>query len=94
MAYERSLLAGVSEEELFWGFVRQLKNMALVHEGATMNDLGTKSDYVYKKAVSAAKHFKKEELSRLHGELVVIWHDAHRGLLDFDTALERWALRI
>ena len=92
--YQRSLLAGFPEEKVFWMLARQLKNMLLVKCGATMDDLGTKSDFVYKKTVTSAKNFAEKELAKRHGELVAILHDSHRGLLDFDIALERWLLSI
>ncbi len=94
VAYQRALLIGHAEEEIFWTLVRQVKNMALVKSGGTIADLGTSSDNVYRKAVAGAKNFSLPELTKLHGDLVALFHDSHRGNFDFDVGLERWLLTI
>lgn len=38
------------------------------------------------------KHYSREELRALSRSLIEVYHEAHRGTYDLDTALERWVL--
>ena len=44
--------------------------------------------------VGSSRYFTKEELVSLSRALVCIYHDAHRGLVDFDNMLERFVLGV
>lgn len=41
-----------------------------------------------------SNNFSPEELSKLAMELITLYHDAHRGLVDFETGLERFILAV
>lgn len=82
----------VSEEihgTLWW----QLKSIALAKKTATAEEAGLKP-FVYSKAKSFAKNWSEEELASAQKTFVDMYHKSHRGELDFDIALEKFALKI
>jgi len=100
LSLQRALISGFRPEEihpiLFW----QVKNMILVKEmlargGSAMGGkkLGLKP-FPFKKAVSFAKNYTEEELRKLSGSLVKIYHDSRFGVSELDIALERFILSI
>lgn len=74
---------------LFW----QLKALLLARSCASADAAGLKP-FVYSKAKRAQAKFSDAELRSLSRDLVVLYHDAHRGLQDFEIGLERWVLRV
>lgn len=44
--------------------------------------------------VGRASNFSKIELETLAGRLISLYHDSHRGLVDFETGLERFVLSV
>lgn len=91
--YCKALEVGASLEEihglLFW----QVKSMLLTLSAKSAEDAGMKA-YPFSKSKNFAKNYKNEELVRMSGELVQMFHDAHNGLVDFDVALEKWVMGI
>jgi len=43
---------------------------------------------------NSSQKYKKEELLDLSEKLVIIYHEAHRGKLEFDLALEKMIIRL
>jgi hypothetical protein len=88
-----AFLNDVSPEEvcgvLFW----QVKAMLLATLEKSASAAGLKP-FVYEKSRRYALLYRKEELLDLSRKLVSIYHDAHRGIHDFPTALERFALTL
>ncbi len=74
---------------LFW----QLKSMLLASAAKTAGDAGI-APFVFTKAKSFLKNYKEEELKTLSSKLVHMYHDAHRGIHDFEIALERLVLQL
>ncbi len=72
---------------LFW-MVKSMRAAAL-SKSATEAGL---SPFVYTKAKSFSKNFSAEELKQLSHNLVVLYHEARRGWMDLDAALERFIL--
>ncbi len=91
--YQRAIEEGSEPEEihgiLFW----QVKAMLASLNASSPEEAGLKP-FVYQKSSRFAKNFKKEELHAMASRLVEIYHDARRGIVEFDTALERFILTI
>ncbi len=91
--YERAKRAGASAEEvhgiLFW----QAKALALAASAKSAGEAGMKS-FPFSKAKSFLKNFSKAEVELLPGELVTLYHDARRGSIGLDVALERFILAL
>ena len=91
--YSKAALRNIPAEEihgiLFWAW----KSMALAATSKDAAEAGI-NPYVFQKSSGFAKNFKKEELSAMGERLVRMFHDAHRGKVDFDIELERFVLGV
>ncbi|MCK5285651.1 MAG: hypothetical protein KAJ58_00275 [Candidatus Pacebacteria bacterium] len=91
--YQKTKNKNISTEEvsgiLFW----QLRVMfqALNSKNAVEANL---KPFVFNKAESYLKKYSEEELKKISSDLVTIYHDARRGLCEFDLALEKFILEI
>ncbi|MBI5138866.1 MAG: hypothetical protein HZA95_03655 [Candidatus Vogelbacteria bacterium] len=94
VSYQKVLYAGFAEEMIFWKLAKYLKNLLVIQRGGGMSEIGTTSEYYFGKLKAQSSKFKDKELITKLGDLISIWHDSHRGLCDFDLALERWVLGI
>src|SRR3989344_4785933 len=87
-----AFMRGVTPEEvggvLFW----QVKAM-LAASGGGAGDSGLKL-FVHSKSSRYAEGFQHSELVSLSRNLISIYHDSHRGLRDFSSALERFSLSL
>lgn len=85
--------AGIEPEEahgiVFW----QIKSLILASNASSANEAGLQP-FVYSKAKSYSRNFKKEELEAISSNLISMYHDAHRGRHDFKLALEKFVLSI
>jgi DNA polymerase III delta subunit len=90
--YRQAVDAGKADEEihgiLFW----QVKSIILASRSASATEAGLKP-FVYSKSKRYAEHFTSTELVHILERLVSIYHDAHRGLTDFETAMEIFILQ-
>lgn len=88
-----AFMNGSTPEELngilFW----QVKSILVASESKTATESGLKP-FVYSKSKRFALKYKHNELLNVSRELVSLYHDAHRGLRDFSSGLERFALSI
>ncbi len=89
--YQKALLADVSAEEihpiLFW----QVKSMLAASNTSSPDEAGL-SPYVYGKAKRYAAGFSQEELQKISSKLVTLYHDTRRGMVEFNTEMERFVL--
>ena len=94
VSYQKVLYVGFAEEMIFWKLAKYFKSLLIIQKGGGMNEIGTKSDFYFGKLKAQSAKFKERELVAKLGDLISIWHDSHRGLMDFDLALERWLLTL
>ena len=91
--YQKALQSGVEPEEvhsiLFW----QLRSMISAQNSKNAESAGLKP-FVYQKSIGYGKNFTKQELENLSTSFISIYHDARRGIEDFDIALEKFLLRV
>lgn len=74
---------------LFW----QAKSLALASRLGSPLESGL-NPFVYTKAKRYAANFKEGEIDALVSKLVHMYHRAHRGQVDFEIELEKFALDI
>lgn len=91
--YHTAKEAGLPAEELFWKINWQLRQMLMVSK-MKPDDKTDMKPYSISKAKTFLKKYTDKELLELSKKLICIYHDARRGLADFDTALERLILEI
>jgi hypothetical protein len=74
---------------LFW----QAKSLALASKASSATEAGL-NPYVFGKAKRYAGNFKEGEIDIMLSGLVSMYHKAHRGEIDFEIELEKFALDI
>ena len=89
---QQALAAGVTEEEIFWKLVWQIKTLLLVKNSPAPPS--AMKPFVLEKTRQALGNFKSGELENLSAQLVALWHDARRGQTDFDLGLEKLVLSV
>ncbi len=91
--YQKTKAKDIPTEEvsgiLFW----QLKTMFQVLKSKNVAESGLKP-FVFNKARGYLRKYSKDELENMSSSLVSIYHDARRGGLEFDLALEKFILEL
>ncbi len=89
--YQKALANNVEPEQihgiLFW----QVKSMLLAQSSPDAKAAGL-NPFVYKKSLGFARNFTETELKHISSQLIHLYHEARRGMVDFEVGLERWVL--
>ncbi|MDE1941293.1 MAG: hypothetical protein KGI66_04195 [Patescibacteria group bacterium] len=93
MIYRQAVDAGHGSEAIIGTLFWQLKSMALAANAKSASEAGL-SPFVFSKSKKNSGNFSKEELGRLLSDLIVMYHEGHRGTVDLELAAERWLLSI
>lgn len=97
--YHKALRAGMEADfDVFWKLIWQLKMMFVAVDdsagaGRAIEKLKIKP-YTLSKARAYARNFQKEDLKRMFGDLVRIYHDNRRGIGDYELSVERFILNL
>jgi len=92
--YQDALAEQVPAEEVHGIFFWQIKSMLLAKKSSSPMEANMKP-YPYQKAKEYGRNYNKEgELESLALKLVSMYHEAHRGNIDFFVALERFVLEL
>jgi len=89
--YQDALTELVPAEEVHGIFFWQIKSMLLGKLCKTPTEAGMK-DFPFQKARGYARNYKDGELETILENLVSMYHEAHRGNLDFYIGLEKFIL--
>jgi len=93
VSFYKALNNGASAEELHGMLFWQIKSILIAKTAKTPADSGLKP-FVYGKAKKFASKFREEDLKKRATELVEIYDQARKGLIDLETGLERFILKI
>lgn len=74
---------------LFW----QVKSMILASKTKSPAESGLKP-FVYTKSLKGSTKYSSEELHQLSSDLINLYHNARRGKVELDIALERFVLGV
>lgn len=89
--YEQALASGSEPEEihgiLFW----QLKSILTAVSAKSATESGLKP-FVFQKATGFARNYSREELQKMSGRFVEIYHNARRGISEMEIGLEKFIL--
>lgn len=93
ISYVDLLGQGIPSEEIHGVIFWAVKNMIIASkvDGAGQSGL---SPFVYKNALTGARHFKTEELVQMSSDLVGMVHRVRTGDGDMDVMLEKWMLEV
>jgi len=92
--YQDALAEQVPAEEVHGIFFWQVKSMLLAKKCSSPTEANMKP-YPFQKAREYGRNFNKEnELENIAEKLVTMYHEAHRGNLDFFVVLEKFILEL
>lgn len=86
--YRRAVDEGNEPESIIGTLFWQVKSMKLAAQAKSAGESGL-SPFVFAKAKRAAGNYSGDELNRLTDKLIMIYHDAHRGMCDAELVVER-----
>ncbi|MES2060156.1 MAG: hypothetical protein V4438_03935 [Patescibacteria group bacterium] len=93
MLFVEALRRGKVMEEMHGTLFWQLKTILLAKKTKSAEEASI-NPFPYSKARSFAKNWQEAELQKAMSHLVDMYHKAHRGELDFEIAMEKFALSI
>jgi DNA polymerase III delta subunit len=91
--YHSALFNGSEPEELHGLLFWQIKSLLIAAQSKSAEEAGQKP-FVWSKAKGFLQNFTPEELKGASSSLVDIYHDARKGIVDFDIALEKFILGV
>ncbi len=94
---QEALHSGEAAEQVFWRLSWQIKTMLLVKKNeqlAKPSPLTSLKPFVLNKTRGQVRKFETEELENISSEMIRLWHDSRRGLMDFELGLERLVLSL
>ncbi len=91
--YQEAMMHGISSEEILWKLIWATNNLMLVKNTKDASKLKMKP-FPLAKAKSAAKTFSNDELKKLSGSFVDLYHENYLGTDEFEFGLERIILSI
>lgn len=91
--YQKATRRSIPTEEIHGLISWQARAMLLASRSNNVSDSGLKP-FVYQKSSGFARNFKPDELENLSLKLVSIYHDARRGKMNPENALEKFILEV
>ena len=91
--YQKAKKHNIPVEEIHGILLWQLKSIFVAKNSASAGEAGLKH-FVYNKSQRFGNNFSNQELQKISSDLVSMYHDARRGILDFDITLEKFILSI
>lgn len=89
--YQDALAEEVPSEEVHAIFFWQVKAMLCAEKSKDATEAGL-NPYVFTKSKGYAKNYSLEKLKEMSTKLFEMYHEAHRGKIDFAVALEKFIL--
>jgi len=90
---QKGFLSGATPEELSGIIFWQIKTMLIAKGSRSAEDAGLKP-FVFNKSRNYANNFSDEELKVLSADIISMYHDSRRGIVDFKTSLEQFSLSL
>lgn len=91
--YQKALASGVAGETLLPLLFWQIKSMLIVAKSKSGESTGQKP-FVEGKTRGFLKNYSQNELTSLSSGLILVYHNARRGIEDFEVGLERFILKL
>ena len=89
--YREAIQKGLEPENIVGTIFWQLKSIALASKAKSASEAGL-NPFVYSKSKKYAANYSAQELNNLLKEVVVLYHDGHRGLVDMELGAEKMML--
>ncbi len=89
--YRDAIENGIEPENIVGTLFWQAKSMVLSRDAGSASEAGV-SPFVFTKAKKYAGNYSKEEMDRLVADLIILYHNGHRGMNDLEYSIERLLL--
>jgi DNA polymerase III delta subunit len=89
--YREAVQNGLESESILGTIFWQIKSMILARDAKSASESGL-NPFVYSKAKKGAGNYKDGELNNLLEQVIVLYHDGHRGLVDLELGIEKMML--
>lgn len=89
--YRQAIDSGIETENIIGTLFWQAKSMILASQAKTATESGL-NPFVFGKSKKYAANYSATELNGLVSELVMLYHNGHRGIVDLELAVERLIL--
>ena len=90
--YRQAVDAGIEAESIIGTLFWQVKSMIIASVGKSVGETGL-SPFVFGKAKKYAENYSSDEMRVLSKNLITLYHDSHRGLVDAELGLEALLLK-
>lgn len=99
LAYQRLLISGENEEEIFWKIFWQIKNIALIYphkdkDAETATNILKMHPFVAKKTLNFAKNFSREDLEDFSKKLIEIYENHRFSKVELNFGIENFILNL
>lgn len=91
--YRNAINSGMKVESVIGTIFWQIKSIICAQRASTATEAGL-APFVYSKAKKFSSNFTANELSKLSTDLISLYHDGHRGVIDTEIALEKVLLNL
>lgn len=91
--YNQAVRRNIPAEEIHGILNWQLRVMIISKKSMNAEKANLKH-FVFNKSLRFSKNFEQGDLRKLSAKMVTMYHDARRGIVDFDTALEKFILEL
>ena len=93
LSFANALQCGILPEEIYWQYIRMIKNMLTVAKESNL-DLLKLHPFVLNKTKKYLNNFSISELEDFHHRLVLLYHQVRSGRRDMGIGLERFILEV
>ncbi|MFA6315507.1 MAG: hypothetical protein WC648_04035 [Candidatus Paceibacterota bacterium] len=93
MLYREALDHGLQPENIIGTVFWQVKSIILASKSKSAAESGL-SPFVFNNCKRFASNYSMNELSDMSRNLVSLYHDGHRGLVDLELAMEKFILKM
>jgi len=91
LLYRKAIDLGMPPESIVGTLFWQTKMILLAHKARTAAEAGV-NDFPFSKAKRYAQNYSLDETRALSSKLISLYHDAHRGKVNFEIGLEQLML--
>jgi DNA polymerase III delta subunit len=91
--YRQAIEKGIEVESIAGTLFWQIKSMIIARNAKSASEAGL-SPFVFSKSKRHASNYSMDELRKLIENLVVVYHDGHRGVVNMELEIERTLLSI
>lgn len=86
--YREAIENGIEPENIVGTLFWQAKSMVLAREASSASQAGV-SPFVFTKSKRYANNYSKDEMGKLVNELIILYHNGHRGINNLELSIEK-----